>query len=118
MKIGQDTFKDGKLNYGSVDGQQRLEFWLCRWDSFIILFEEKYPEMILKLSDITLFKSYIITSNITKLSFKYKDKLIHSLSYNNMEHVNYSEFNKILKKFKNYLYHSPECNLIKCIIKY
>ena len=62
-----------------------------------------------------MFKSRIIADNISRLNFKYRDKLRHALSYNKMEHVNDSEFKKILKKFNKYLLHSEEIDSIKTL---
>jgi len=112
MKIDQDTFKDGKLDYGGHYGEQRNIFWTWRWDLFVRLFEEKYPEMIVKFGSITTLKARIITRNITYLTFKYRQKLMYALTYSKMEHVSNSEFKIILNKFEKYLSHSTETERI------
>jgi hypothetical protein len=113
MQIDQDTYKDGKLYYGGITSERRVNFWNWRWMSILNLFETKYPEIIINLIHPSIIDSYKIMDNIKRLSFKYKHKIYWALDYNEMEKVNNVEFKILLNKFKNYLIHTKEIEKIK-----
>lgn len=49
MRIDLDTFKNGKLDFGSYHSTQRDTFYSARWLYLIELFELNYPEYVVKL---------------------------------------------------------------------
>lgn len=117
MRIDLDTYKDGRLHYGPNGGEQRQAVWEWRWDSFISLFKNKYPEMIIVFGKINYNKSLDIIGNIHSLEFKYSNKLGYSLKYNLMEIVTNDEFKHLLRRFSNYLRCSQEKEKIVGLMK-
>lgn len=117
MRIDLDTYKDGRLDFGPTGCDQRHAVWRWRWDSFVTLFKEKYPEMIIAFGEVNYNKSEYIISNIHSLPFKYSNKLGYGLKYNLMEMVTNAEFKFLLRRFSNYLRCSQEKDKIRDLIK-
>lgn len=117
MKINQDTFKDGKLYFGDIENPRRLSLWKWRWHQFISSFETYFPEVIINLGSIDLRRSFIVADNVKELHYKYSVKLYYALDFDDMEKINTSEFDKIIKTFKNYLHHSTEADKLRTLHK-
>ena len=111
MKIDQDTFKNGSLNYGSHGTEQRERLYEWRWQQFIDLISEKYPEYFFKFYSHKRIREYHLNQLCKKIGFGMKNKLRYALNYSDLESVNSSEFEKILKKFRNYLQHGNNTDL-------
>ncbi len=103
MRIDLDTFKNGKLDFGSYHSTQRDTFYSARWLYLIELFELNYPEYVVKLYGFDKIQKNQFIGRLKNIDFKMSKKLALALSYRHMETVDSIEFTKILKKFRNYL---------------
>jgi hypothetical protein len=118
MKINQDTFRDDELDFGGNKTSQRDTLWVWRWSTFIELFEKDYPEVWITIIGIPNKNRWIVADNLLNLTFEFKHKLHYGLSYEYMESLNSSEFDKTIIKFKNYLAHSTERHMVRNIGMY
>jgi len=103
MKINQDTFKEGVLNYGPHRSIQRDRLYEWRWQQFIDVVTDKYPEYFLKFYSHQKIREYYLKQLIRVIKLRMKDKLRASLAYSDMESVNSAEFDKIMTKLTNYI---------------
>ncbi len=103
MLINQDTFKDDILNYGTLFTIQREKLYAWRWQEFINVVLEMYPEYFLKLYSHEKIRNFHLINLTNVINFKMRDKLRVGLNYETLEHVDPVEFDKIVKKFKNYI---------------
>jgi len=103
MLINQDTFKDDILNYGTLFTIQREKLYAWRWQEFTNVVLEIYPEYFLKLYSHEKIRNFHLINLTNVINFKMRDKLRVGLNYETLEHVNSVEFDKIVKKFKNYI---------------
>lgn len=103
MKINQDTFKEGVLDYGPRGSIQRDRVYEWRWQRFIDVITENYPEYFLKFYTHRKIREYYLLELIKVIKLKMKDKLRASLFYIDMESVNSVEFDKIMVKLNNYI---------------
>ena len=110
MQINLDTIKDGKTNYGMNGTDQRDKVYEWRWQQFIDVVEEKYPEYYLKFYSHRKVREYHLLHLGNNINFKMKHKLLLSLHYVGMETVNFREFEKIMKKLRNYFQQGDGAN--------
>ena len=103
MQINQDTYKEGKLNFGIYDSTQRDDVFKYRFSLFKEIIGYNFPEHVIRLSsEKELVKRFMRNIRYT-LPFKYSSKMVESLTYNNMESVNSAEFEIIMKRFERFL---------------
>lgn len=118
MRIDQDTFKEGKLNFGPRYSSQRDTLHQWRWEQFRDLFELNYPEYVMVMYGMKESKITKVLINLKKSTFKMKDKLAYGLSYGDMELVNTNEFAKIIRKFKNYLRQTQNDGVVEKLFRF
>jgi hypothetical protein len=103
MQINQDTFKEGKLDFGMRYSAQRNNIYDYRHNVFNDLILEDYPEYYLMLQGDRATVRKLIFRIAKHINFKYKDKIACSLAYDSLESVNSNEFEVIIKRFGRYL---------------
>jgi len=102
MKINQDSFKEGKLNFGMRGSTQRLNVNKYRIDTFREAFIDDFPEYFIKLQ-CDKFQLYTYIEALREIHFKDKHKLAYSLEELYMETVSSVEFEVIMRRFNRYL---------------
>lgn len=105
MLIKQNTFKAGKLFFGTKGSNQRDNIYAYRIDVFNEVLLLDYPEYYLLLQgDIRSTTNYLHRMSY-KTSFKYMSKLAWGLDYSYMESIGSEEFETIIERFKRFLKH-------------
>lgn len=103
MRIDQDTFKDGELNYGKHGSEQRERLYEWRWQKFIDVITHRYPEYFLMFYSHKRIRQHYLNELCKNIDFRMKSKLKVSLVYTDLESINSNEFTKIIAKLANYI---------------
>lgn len=103
MQINQDTYKEGELNFGMYGSPQRDNVFGYRFSLFKEIIGYNFPEHVIRLSSEERTVRIFMRNIKYTLPFKYSSKMVESLTYNNMESVNSSEFETIMKRFERFL---------------
>jgi len=103
MQINQDSFKEGKLNFGMMNSPQRDEVYSYGHHIFNELILKDCPEYHLLLQgERQSIRRYIVRMT-TYVNFKYMNKLASGLTYSSLKSLSPNEFNAIINRFKRYL---------------
>jgi hypothetical protein len=103
MKIDQDTYKNDVLHFGAYGSEQRDRLYEWRWQQFIDVLTDKYPEYFLKFYSHREVRKFHLSNLHKVMNFRMKDKLKLGLTYPDMESVNSAEFKKVMIKLRNYI---------------
>jgi len=103
MKINQDTYKEGKLDFGMRGSPQRIAVYTYRHDLFNELILKDYPEYYLKLQGDRRSVARYLGCMTKHIKFKYMHKFAIGLSYDSLESLGFNEFNAITQRFERFL---------------
>ncbi|RLC46161.1 MAG: hypothetical protein DRH57_06620 [Candidatus Cloacimonadota bacterium] len=103
MQINQDTYKEGRLDFGMRSSPQRNAVYDYRHTIFNDLLLKDYPEYYLVLQGDRRSVARIINRMTIHTNFKYMSKLSSGLSYDSLESLGSNEFDTIARRFERFL---------------